>query len=444
MLEAALVILVVALVWTSAKLIGHRRAIRSVEQALKQRQTFLRNEHPGAAGRDWLEFCETANGLIERLAKLETAQTSQLAQLEATLGSLKEAVLVVDSHNHILLANKSLQDIFPRATDIIDQRLEVVLHSVALLNYVNAVRQGTAEPHQEIEFVETDQTCWVEVTGTKIPALDGASGQWALFVLHDVTRQKRLEHMRKEFVANVSHELRTPLAVIKGYVETLVDGHAEMPIDDQARFLGTVQRHTERLNSLLDDLLTLSRLESVNSGLERESVELRAMIISVVEDYRSRPNATEHKIETRLDPEIDQVFVDPLKLTQVLNNLIDNALKYTPAGSRIEVGAEKRAAGESAGVEIRVSDNGPGIPEADLPHIFERFYRVEKGRSRERGGTGLGLSIVKHIVALHGGKVEVESELGSGTQFRIWIPAHPKDWAGRAAGEGQGGLGLLI
>ncbi len=420
MLEAALVLSVLALGWTSVKLVGHRRAVRTVKDALQQRQTFLRHEHPGASGRDWVEFCESANAMIERLATLEAAQTSQLAQLEATLGSLKEAVLIVDSHNHILLANRALQDIFPRATEIIDQRLEVVLHSVAFLNYVNAVKQGTAESHHEIEFVETDETRWVEVTGTIIPALDGASGRWALFVLHDVTRQKRLERTRKDFVANVSHELRTPLAVIKGYIETLTDGHMEMDPTDRSRFLQTVQRHTERLNSLLDDLLTLSRLESSNPGLERESVELRSLILAVVEEYRNRPDAANHHITTKLDSAIERLIADPLKLHQVLNNLIDNALKYTPPKSQITIEAQLHAAQHE--VEIRVRDNGPGIPEADLPHIFERFYRVEKGRSRERGGTGLGLSIVKHIATLHGGRVKAESRVGQGTTISIWIP----------------------
>lgn len=424
MLEAVVVLLTVALVWTSARLVGHHRAVRSVKDAINQRQAFLRHEHPGASGRDWLEFCEASNKLIQEVSALETAQTSQLAQLDATLGSLKEAVLVVDSHNHILLANRFLQDIFPKATEIIDQRLEVVLHSVVFLNYVNAVRGGTAESHQEIEFVDTDETRWVEVTGSLIPALDGASGQWALFVLHDVTRQKRMERMRKEFVANVSHELRTPLAVIKGYIETLVDGHEGMEIEDRTRFLNTVQRHTDRLNSLLDDLLTLSRLESGSPGLERESVELNASISSIVEEYRSRPDAKQHRFETELDPAIERLLIDPLKLNQVFNNLIDNALKYTPAGSEIRIEAKLHA--KEHEVEIRVEDNGPGIPESDLPHVFERFYRVEKGRSRERGGTGLGLSIVKHIINLHGGRVKVASVVGQGTTFFIWLPLRPQ------------------
>ncbi len=421
MLETLVVVLLVALIVTGAKLAGHHRALRSVREAIDHRQPFLRKDAPGASGREWDRFCVTANELIEQISALEKTQTSQLTQLNVTLGSLKEAVLVVDHHNHIMLANNSLQDIFPAATQAIDERLEVVLHSVEFLNYVEAVRNGEAQPHQEIEFAELNETRWVEVTGTTIPALDSSNGQWVLFVLHDVTRQKALERVRKEFVANVSHELRTPLAVIKGYIETLVEGHQEMDPIDRQRFLGTIQRHTDRLNSLLEDLLTLSRLESVNPGLERESIELRPHIAGILEDYRSRPHAEDHVIVDDLDPAIDRLLVDPLKLNQVLSNLLDNALKYTPPGTCIKVIGHLRA-GE---VEIRVSDNGPGIPSGDLPHIFERFYRVEKGRSREKGGTGLGLSIVKHIVQLHGGQVLAKSKPGEGVTFVLSFPLSP-------------------
>jgi len=422
MFETIIVVLLVALVVMAAKLTGHRRALRTVREAMEHRQPFLRTDAPEASGKEWDRFCESANRLIDHVNTLEKSQTSRLTQLDATLGSLKEAVLVVDSHNHIMLANKSLQDVFPRATQALDERLEVVLHSVELLNYVEAVRKGEATPHQEIEFAELDETRWVEVTGTPIPALDGSSGQWALFVLHDVTRQKALERVRKEFVANVSHELRTPLAVIKGYIETLVDGHEEMDPPDRQRFLGTIQRHTDRLNSLLEDLLTLSRLESVSPGLERESIELRPHIRAILADYRSRPDANSHRILDDLDPAIDRLLVDPIKINQVLSNLIDNALKYTPAGTTIEVAAQLHA----DNVEIRISDDGPGIPASDLPHIFERFYRVEKGRSREKGGTGLGLSIVKHIVQLHGGNVRVESAQDDGATFVISLPTGQK------------------
>ncbi|MBT5901884.1 MAG: histidine kinase [Opitutaceae bacterium] len=418
MLETLIVILVVALIILRGKLVGHRKALRTIKGALEARQPFLRHEHPGASGADWDEFCTAANDLIDEVGALEKTKVSHLAQLDATLGSLNEAVLIVDSHNHIMLANRSLQDIFPEAVDILEQRLEVVLHSVEFLGYVERVRAGEADPRSEIEFVGADDTRWVEVTGTTILALDGSDSKWALFVLHDVTRQKGLERVRKEFVANVSHELRTPLAVIKGYIETLVDDHDTMEAEDRLRFLGTVQRHTERLNSLLDDLLTLSRLESSKPGLNRESLELRPLIEGVLDDYLNRPDTTSQQIESIIDPADVCVWADPLKITQVINNLIENALKYTPSGSTIEIAAALKP----TGVEIRISDNGPGIPEADLPHIFERFYRVEKGRSREKGGTGLGLAIVKHIVQLHGGHVEVVSVPGQGASFILLLP----------------------
>lgn len=405
------------------KLQSHRRALRSLHQAMLRRQPFLRENTPGASGALWDQLCGTTNSLIAELNKLQKEQSSQLAHLEATLGSLQEAVLIVDSHSHILLANNALQEIFPRAIQAVNQRLEVVLHSVAFLNYLEAVRKDIATPQHAIEFVDGEETRWVEVTGTTIPALDGGPGRWALFVLHDITRQKMLELVRKEFVANVSHELRTPLSVIKGYIETLVDGHEEMGLPDRQRFLQTIQRHTERLNSLLEDLLTLSRLESINPGLRRESTDITRLTQSIVDDFRARPYVTNHQISCEMDPAIGQLLVDPLKLTQVFSNLLDNAIKYTVPGSRIAV-LGRRMTDE---VVLEVADSGQGIPAEDLPHIFERFYRVDKGRSREKGGTGLGLSIVKHIVQLHGGRVWVESAVGKGTSFHVHLPVRAGD-----------------
>jgi len=421
MLYLAIVVLsfVSLVLWT--KLRGHRRALSDIRESIIRRQPFLRDAHPGASGTEWDEFCATTNELLDDHGKLQQQQSGQLTHLEATLGSLKEAVLVVDSRNHIMLANNALQHIFPNAVEIIGQRLEVVLHSVLFLNYVESVRNGETDPQFPIEFVEGNETRWIEVTGSTIPPLDGRKGEWALFVLHDITRQKRLELVRKEFVANVSHELRTPLSVIKGYVETLVDGQNEIPEEDRSRFLATIHRHTERLNSLLEDLLTLSRLESINPGLSPESTDIGKLIASIVDDYRGRPAAAKHTITFEIDPAIDNLLLDPLKISQVFANLLDNALKYTPSGCLISLTANLR----QEEVEIRLADDGPGIPAEDLPHIFERFYRVEKGRSRERGGTGLGLSIVKHIIQLHGGNVRVESGAGEGTTFAITLPRSP-------------------
>ena len=408
----------VALLFALFSLWRQHQATRRLHNALLRKQPCLREGESTIDSGDWDHLCHAANELIEEVNRLQQLRSGQLNQLEATLGSLQEAVLIVDSTNRILLSNSALDAMFPRATNILGQRLELILHSAAFLEYVATVRQNTAQAQFEVEFADGNRSIWVEVTGTNIPSLSGSKDPWALFVLHDITKQKKLEAVRKDFVANVSHELRTPLSVIKGYVETLVDDHQTLPPDDRDRFLRTIQRHTERLNSLLEDLLTLSRLESINPGLRRESVDLAQLLNSILEDYRARPGSAAHKLSTTFDPAIGTLLIDPLKITQVLENLIDNALKYTPKGSLIEVSAKQR---ENI-TEICVRDNGPGIPEADLPHIFERFYRAEKGRSRDKGGTGLGLSIVKHIVQLHSGQVRVESQRGQGTAFFFTLP----------------------
>lgn len=419
MLYLIIAALALGLVIALRRLQQNRQVLRRLDQAIRERKALQGDPGPAAESADrWSRLRSATNELIAEARQLRQASSSQISQLEATLGSLQEGVLLVDAENRILLANHALQAIFPRAKNILHQRLELVLHSVAFLRYVDAVRAGQAAPQYEIEFVEGDRSIWIEVTGTLVTPLDGNAGAWALFVLHDITKQKKLEAIRKDFVANVSHELRTPLSIIKGYIETLVDGHRDMPLDDRDRFLHTIQRHTERLHSLLEDLLALSRLESVNPGLHRESTPLADLLGSLIEDFRGRSAAREHQISLAVDPAIGLVLLDPLKITQVCDNLLDNALKYTARGSRIEVNARLKD-GET---EVTVRDNGPGIPAADLPHIFERFYRVDKGRSREKGGTGLGLSIVKHIVQLHGGRVWVESEPGQGTAFYFTLP----------------------
>ncbi len=403
--------LVVALAVIRAR----RRAVRRLLGAVAERR---RIPVAGDAAGPWPRLCAAVDALIAEVAQLQQIRSGQLAQLEATLGSLQEAVLMVDAGNRILLANPALQTMFPRARDIINQRLETVLHSVAFLDYVDAVRAGRAQPQHELEFVDGARSTWLEVTGALVTPLDGGPGSWALFVLHDITRQRELEGIRKEFVANVSHELRTPLSIIKGCIETLVDGHRTMPIEDRERFLQTIERHTERLHSLLEDLLVLSRLESATPGLQPEPVHLGELIDGLVEDLRGRPRAGDRELTVTIDPAVGTIAADPLRISQVCANLLDNALKYTPRGARIDIGA--RPHGDV--IEVCVRDNGPGIPEADLPHLFERFYRVDKGRSRETGGTGLGLSIVKHIVQLHGGRVWVESTLGKGTAFYFTLP----------------------
>lgn len=423
MLFFLLAVLLIVLAVGASRLRTHRRAVAALREAIVNRRTLLRDDMPGALGKDWDALCVSAGELVTEVNRLDRQHTGQLAQLEATLGSLQEAVLLIDTHNYVLLANQAFHAIFPKAGRIIGERLELALHSDAFLRHVQAVREGRAQPRQEIEFVDARGSTWLEVTGAEVGPLDRGKTQspGLLFVLHDITRQKRLENVRKEFVANVSHELRTPLSVIKGYVETLVDSHEDMPLAHREKFLHTIQRHTERLNSLLEDLLALSRLESARPGLARERVELAPLLAAALEDFRARPSAEGHRLSLAVEPALPAILADPLKLGQVLDNLVSNALKYTPRGSRIELAAR---IGSVDTIVVSVRDDGPGIPAADLPHVFERFYRVDKGRSRETGGTGLGLSIVKHIVQLHGGRVWAESRVGGGTIFFFTLPVH--------------------
>jgi two-component system phosphate regulon sensor histidine kinase PhoR len=415
MSELIIVALAVAVLVLASIVRRQSRLARELHEALEQRRAHV---PPEGASALWQHLSLATNSLLRDWQEAVAHGTGQLHHLEATLGSLAEAVLIVDDSDQVRLANAALQRILPRVHDARRQRLQSVLRSAGFLDYVARLRAGRPAAQIEVELHEDGTTLWLEVMGTRIPPPPGERDQWLLFVLHDITRQRTLENVRKEFVANVSHELRTPLSVIKGYVETLVDSHREMSVADRDRFLRTIQRHAERLHSILEDLLTLSRLESKTPGLVLEPLELGPLLQQFVEDNRSRLAHNGHDLLLEIDSEIGTVIADRIKLLQVFDNLVDNAIKYTPPRSRIAVAA-RRVNGE---FEVRVSDNGPGIPASDLDHIFERFYRVDKGRSREKGGTGLGLSIVKHIVQLHGGRIWAESELGRGTTIAFTLP----------------------
>lgn len=394
------------------------RALGELRNAISRNQAYLQKDHAADDLPAWRELANGVNQLISDNAELRLQRTGQLTQLEATLGQLREAVLIVDEANYIHLANRALREIFPGARDLVNLRLELIVRSAPFLKYVNETRAGQPLPRQEFEIIDRQKTHWIEASGAPIPSPDGKS-QWALFVIHDITNQRNLERVRRDFVANASHELRTPLSIIMGYIETLVDGHLTMGVEDRDKFLHTIQRHSERLKSIIDDLLVLSRLESATPGVKFAPVDLAHFFNQLADDYRLRPAAAGYTLSVSVAAAVGQISGDQEKLTQVFSNLLDNALKYTPKGARFEIGAT--VIGENE-VECRVSDNGPGIPSADLPQIFERFYRVEKGRSRETGGTGLGLSIVKHIVQMHGGRVWAESHEGQGLTIRIRLP----------------------
>ena len=424
MLTLVIVLLLAVVTLLSWQTATHRRQLKDLQASFRERTPYLVDSAPGPLHSAWLELTKTANELIAETHAANAARAGQSDQLEATLGNLQEGVLALDDSNRITLVNHSLRQILPDTPIAVGQQIGSVIHSSGFLLFIEEVRSGKASTRVELEFAQKAGSIWIEATATMISPWTGESGRWVLCVLHDVTRQKRLENMRKDFVANVSHELRTPLSVIKGYVETLVDDHASLPAEDRERFLRTIQRHTERLHGILEDLLTLSRLESRTDPLRREPTDLVQLARQLAGDYQQRLARSGHTLLLRLESNLPLLAIDAGKITQVLENLLDNGIKYTPPRSTITL--VSRLTAEE--VEIRVSDNGPGIPAQDLPRIFERFYRVDKGRSRERGGTGLGLSIAKHIVQLHGGRIGAESEVGKGTTVFFTLPlSSPQD-----------------
>jgi two-component system phosphate regulon sensor histidine kinase PhoR len=421
-------VLLLALGFALRALWKQNRALTELENAARRGQPLLHEEGPASYLPAWGQLTESVNRLITQNSSLQQQRTDQLTQLEATLGNLREAVLIVDESNYIHLANRALREIFPAARDLVNLRLELIVHSVPFLEYVRATREGAALPREEFEIADGSNTLWIEASGAQIPAPDGKS-QWALFVIHDMTGQRKLERVRRDFVANASHELRTPLSIIKGYIETLVDGHQTMELADRDKFLKTIQRHSDRLKSIIDDLLALSRLESATPGLKFAPFDVRTYLDDLGEEYRRRPQGADHEIVVVAAEALGAMEADAEKLGHVFGNLLENAFKYTPKGSQIELGA--KPVGEDE-VEFHVYDNGGGIPPSDLAHIFERFYRVEKGRSRETGGTGLGLSIVKHIVQLHSGRVWAENREGGGLAMMIRLPRKQKEKSVRA------------
>jgi two-component system phosphate regulon sensor histidine kinase PhoR len=239
-----------------------------------------------------------------------------------------------------------------------------------------------------------------------------------LLVLHDLTESERLDRVRQDFVANVSHELRTPLTSIRGYAETLLDGGLE-DVEHREGFVRIIRDQTERLQALAEDLMSLAELERPGAPLRLQTFDLREPAERQTAAFRDRARRVGLTVELEAPVPLE-VTADRARLEQVLANLLDNAVKYTERG-----GVSVRLGGDATHAWCEVEDTGPGIPDEDQPRIFERFYRVDKARSREQGGTGLGLSIVKHVVGLHGGEVSVSSTPGQGSIFRFEIPRRP-------------------
>jgi two-component system phosphate regulon sensor histidine kinase PhoR len=360
-----------------------------------------------------------AGRLREKIGDLEQEQ----AKVTAILDAMVEGVIAVDGQEHILLMNEKARAMFALGSARGEGKpfLEVI-RNADLHEIFRAVHAGgEAALRREITLTSPPRILGVNAVRLA-PAgerSDAASG--IVMVLHDVTALRHLERVRTEFVANVSHELRTPLTAIQGYLETLLSGALDER-ENARRFLEIVLRHSERLGRLLDDLTDLSNIETGKVALRREPVRVDEVVASVVGIIDPRAERSRVSVTSRVPPDLPEVSADRDRLSQVLINLVDNAVKYTPEGGSVTVTARRLP--EDA-VEVAVTDTGIGIPPADLPRVTERFYRVDKARSRELGGTGLGLAIVKHLVMAHGGELDIESEPDRGTTVRFTLPIEP-------------------
>ena len=359
--------------------------------------------------------------LSQRAAELETSQRRQQqtsveakAQQQVIFNSMLEGLLLLDRQRKIYLANRAFKEFFNLKTELRGKTIVEVLRLHELDGLLQRVEVEKQVFGHEIKLPELNER-WLQVNAAVITDSNGER-EGTILVFHDLTRLKQLENQREEFVANVSHELRTPLSLIQGYVETLLDGARNNP-EVAERFLKIIERNTQRLDFLIQDLLTISALESGQMKLELSPVNLHALAEKVLGDLSSKAEAKNVSLANELPPLTANG--DFNRLDQVLANLVDNAIKYGRSGGRVAVGGKKLAADR---LEIFVRDDGPGIPAEAIDRVFERFYRVDKARSRDQGGTGLGLAIVKHIVQAHGGEVRAASEPGQGATFYFTLP----------------------
>jgi two-component system, OmpR family, phosphate regulon sensor histidine kinase PhoR len=366
----------------------------------------------------------TLNHMTDELRSKIEELSEDRAQLLAMLTSMVEGVMVLDYKGRILQVNPALERMFgvTRAETRGRPSLEVFGHSElnALVSSVLATRTG-----QKDEIILTPSGRCLDVEAS-VAGGEQDNEACAVLVFHDITELRRLENIRKDFVANVSHELRTPLTSIKGYVEALLDGGKDNP-ETSVRFLEIILKQSDRLNLILEDLLQLSKIESGQLQFKKEPLHIGSVIERTIAMIKPLAEKKQHRLRSQVAADLPLISGDEERLVQVLANLLDNAIKYTPEGGQITVTARRispsRAEAPRTSIELAVTDTGIGIPEQDRPRVFERFYRVDKARSRELGGTGLGLAIVRHIVEGHGGQVWVEGNMPTGSRFVVRLPA---------------------
>jgi two-component system phosphate regulon sensor histidine kinase PhoR len=390
--------------------------LRSALQEEKPRPPRLHEEGEGLFGRWQLEWNETATdvcALVGEMRRAQSALQEQQKLLETVLGTMSEGVLVLDEQKSVLFANGACRQLLDvRLREVRGRPIWEVTRSQAFLNYVQQPLEVGSEFRRTIELVRPQLT--LEISISPLPA---APATGLVIVLHDVTELRRLERSRREFFNNVSHELKTPLTSIQCFADTLLDGGLE----DKEHNRGMVQqiaRQAEKLYGLIQDILRLARIENRYEHFEREPVELAELIRESVEDRSAIAAARQVELTLEEPLAAGTVLGDRTGLQSIIENLLNNAINYNRPRGTVRVSCHK----VRDGLQLLVKDSGIGIPREHQERIFERFFRVDKARSAESGGSGLGLAIVKHLVAVFSGRIEVESEVGEGSEFRVWFP----------------------
>ena len=360
-------------------------------------------------------LADSLNSMSHQIQSRMEESIADKSRLEAVFLSMFDGVMVIDGRGAIVLMNQTLKEFLQVDNEVTGKKpLEVIRHiDIQELAERVLISHSRLESREIVLLLPEERVLLAHAT----PVLRAGAVDGAVLVFHDITELRRLEKVRQDFVANVSHELRTPVSTIRGYAETLLEG----ALEDKAHareFLRIIYDDAGRLTKLINDLLDLSRIESGKMKLALEECSLEAVVDKVLTgmDKEARKNSVTLKKE--VPPRLSKIRIDEAAIAQVLLNLVENAVKYNNAGGGVTIGARETP----RSIEVSVSDTGIGIPQEDIPRIFERFYRVDKARSRDRGGTGLGLSIVKHIIQSHHGEVFVESRLDGGSTFRFTLP----------------------
>jgi two-component system phosphate regulon sensor histidine kinase PhoR len=381
------------------------------------------------------ELGKNISNMAQELKTKLTQSEEEKYKMEAILRNMSDGLMLTDTRGRILLCNSAVKNFFGIESDIEGQALIENLRNEELVKTINKVVESGETISHEIEVAHPKELYLMTTAAPFYSVREKMSG--VVLTFHDITRLKQLEEVRKDFVANVSHEIKTPITAIKGFAETLLEG----AIDDREnayKFLETIKNHSERLNSLVSDLLTLSRIELGDIKIEKTAVNLEDVVESVFATLIDKARNKGLYLEKQILHDFPKVMADRNSLIQILLNLVDNGIKFTEEGgvtvkvqsSRIKVQNEKEIVDSSIithhpsrghFLEITVEDTGIGIPRKNLSRLGERFYRVDKARSRDLGGTGLGLAIVKHLVKAHGWDMEIESTLGKGTTVKILV-----------------------